>query len=77
MTLEEILAAVDQLSPDDLERLKAYLKESPGSPSSTGADWLARFDAALDEFWADTPNAEQNEILRAIETKSIPSEKGL
>jgi truncated hemoglobin YjbI len=74
-TLEQILAAVDQLSPDDLERLKAHLKERMTSLSA-GENWLARFDTALDEFWADTPEEEQTAILQAITAKSTPSEKG-
>ena len=75
-TLEQILTAVDQLSPDDVERLKVYLDERTASPQSAGERWLARFDAALDEFWADTPLEERAAILQAISTKSTPSEKG-
>ncbi len=75
-TLEEILAAVDQLSPEDLERLTTYLKKRTGAPPSAGEDWLAQLDIALDEFWADTPQKEQTEILQAITTKSTPSDKG-
>ncbi len=67
--LEQILAAVDQLSPDEREKLRMYLENSAKS-SSAGKKWLAQFDAALDEFWADTSDAEQAEILKAIETKS-------
>jgi hypothetical protein len=77
MDLEQILAAVNDLSPDDLERLKAYLATAKPTGSRPGKEWLARFDAALDDFWADTSSEERKAIIEAINVKSAPSEKGL
>jgi hypothetical protein len=75
MNLRELLASVDDLSPADLERLKAYLAQEKRPRWPSGEAWLAEFDAALDEFWADTSEEERIAILKAISTKSVPSKK--
>jgi hypothetical protein len=76
MNLEQLLAAVDDLSPDDRERLKAYLAASKPLRRRSGEEWLAQLDTALDKFWAGTSDQERAAILEAINIKSPPSEKG-
>ncbi len=71
MTLEEILAAVDQLSPDDLKQLKAYVeeREQPNSPR-TAEEWMAELSTIAEEFRGDSSDEEMQDIVAAIQLKS-------
>jgi hypothetical protein len=77
MNLDEIIAAVDALPPDDREKVKAHLEKPQPKKWQNGEEWLALLDAAVDKFWGDTPPDERDAIIEAINTKSPPSEKGL
>lgn len=77
MNLDEILEAVDNLPPDDLEKLKARLAEPKQPQWHSGEEWLALFDAAVEEFWAGTAAEEREAILEAINIKSKPCIEGL
>ncbi len=77
MNLEEIIAAVDKLPPEDRERLKAHLAEEKPRQWKSGEEWLALLNDAVDEFWADTSPEEKAATIEAMNIKSKPSEKGL
>src|SRR5215813_6079036 len=70
MNLEEIIAAVDKLPPEDKERLKAHLAEEKPRQWKSGDEWLALLNAAVDEFWADTTAEEKDAIIEAMNMKS-------
>jgi hypothetical protein len=75
MDIEELLAAVNDLPPDERKQLMARLTEQEGTNTQTGEAWLAKLDAALDKFWENVSPDEKVAILEAINTKSLPSEK--
>jgi hypothetical protein len=78
MNLEEILAAVDKLPPDDLERLKAHLNRTKtSSKPRTVEEWMAKFNEIADEFRGDSSDEEMRDLIAAMNMKSPPSEKGL
>ncbi len=77
MDLKDLIETVDNLPPEDFERLKAHIAERSESELRPGETWLAKLDAALDKFWTGVSPDEQAAILQAIQTKSAPSEKGL
>ena len=77
MTLEEIIAAVDKLPPDDKERLKAHLAQEKLRQWKSGEEWLTLLNTAVEEFWADTSPEEKAAVIEAMNIKSKPSEKGV
>ncbi len=78
MTFEEILAAVDQLSPDDLKRLKAHLieRERTNKPR-TAEEWMTELRDIAAEFRGDSSDEEMRDIVAAMQLKSPPSDKGI
>jgi flagellar motor switch protein FliG len=74
MTLQEILDAIDHLSADELEQVKAHVLNRTTQPTDQLEARLRQF---VDDFWQDTPPSEQAEIVDAIRIKNLPSEKGL
>src|SRR4051794_11415707 len=74
MDLQELLAAVNDLPPDERKKLVAHLTEHEGQNPQRGEEWLAKLDSALDKFWDNVSPDEKTAILEAINTKSLPSE---
>ncbi len=78
MTLEQILAAVDQLSPDDLERLKIYVEERERmNRPRTAEEWMAELRSIAQEFRGESSDEEMRDIITAMQMKSPPSDKGM
>ena len=77
MNLETLLANIDNLSPEDRERVKAHLTQQEQAHRESIEHTLADLDAAINEFWGDSSEEEMNTIIEAMRTKSTPSEKGL
>ena len=78
MNLDQILAAINNLSPDEREHLKAYLSEHELSHQHRSVEaWLAEFQEIATEFRGDSSDDEMRQIVEAITLKSRPSEKGL
>lgn len=77
MNLEQLLEAVEHLSPEEKETLRERLSERHG-PSSlhTVDEWIAELEAIAREFKGDSSDQEMAEIAAAISAKSKPSEKG-
>jgi hypothetical protein len=73
MDLQDILAAVDNLSPDDLERLKARIaaREQVIHPPRTAEAWQAVLDEAIDAFWDDSTPEEMQALAAAMSAKLI------
>ncbi len=79
MDIQDLLAAVDDLSPDDLERLKAQIAEREKAVHSphTAEEWLAKLKSIAAEFRGDSSDEEMQELIAAMNEKSAPSSKGL
>ena len=81
MDIDKLLEAVEDLSPDDLERLKTRIAERESKHKSaaqhTAEEWLASLEAAVAEFRGDSSEEEMREIAAAMSMKSHPSCKGL
>ena len=72
MDLNQLLDAVDHLTSDDLERLKARIaarEQSKPSPR-TKDEWLAAIDKAIDSFWGDSSHEEIEDIVAAMSKKA-------
>ena len=78
MDLAQLLSAVDDLPPEDRQRLKDYLLRRESSPRPrTVAEWLAEFEDIAREFRGDSSDEEMEKIIQAMTLKSKPSKKGL
>jgi hypothetical protein len=77
MDLQTLLTTIDNLSPEDRERLKAHLAQQENARREHASQVLADLDAAIDEFWGESSDEEMQSIFEAMRTKSTPSEKGL
>jgi hypothetical protein len=80
MDIEELLTAVDDLSPEELSRLKARIaaREQIQSAQPRSVDeWMAELDRVAKIFRGDSTDEEMAEIVAAMTTKSTPSTKGL
>lgn len=79
MDIQDLLAAVDDLSPDDLERLKAQIAEREKAVQSqrTAEEWLAELRSIAVEFRGDSSDEEMQALTEAMNEKSAPSSKGL
>ncbi len=75
MDVDNLIQALDNLTPNERARVQAHLADSNAPEGHTDEEWQARLDAVLDEFWADTPPEERAAILEAINTKSAPAEQ--
>ena len=73
MDIQDLLAAVDELSPDDLQRLKARITEREQAlpAARTQQEWQAIVDNAIDAFWADSTPEEIEALAAAMSTKII------
>jgi hypothetical protein len=83
MNLEEIVAAIGDLSLEDFDRLKQRLesiewerRQNRPKPR-TVEEWMAEFRRISDEFRGDSSEEEMKEIVEAMTLKSKPSDKGL
>jgi hypothetical protein len=77
MDFEQILEAINELPPKDLERLKEILKEREQIGQSPDVDqWLSRFQAIAAEFRGDSSSEEMQQIVAAMTLKSPPTDKG-
>jgi hypothetical protein len=77
MNLEQILAAVNDLPSDDLERLKAYLKAREQSDEHQTVDeWMNEFRAIAEAFRGNSSDEEMRDIVAAMNLKTPPSDKG-
>jgi hypothetical protein len=74
VNLEQIMAAVDELSPEDRERPKEYLSQpqSKAPQPKTVEEWLALFEDIAREFRGDSTDEEMKEIIEAMTMKSRP-----
>ena len=73
MNIQELLTAIDDLSPEELERLKARITEREQStrPMRTQEEWLSVIDQAVDAFWGDSSPEEIQTLAGAMNTKQI------
>ncbi len=76
MDLQDLIAEIQHLLPQDLERLKVTIaqreQELSQQTKSIHAEAVAKeIDEFLNEFWQDTPEAEQAEIIEAIRIKNF------
>jgi hypothetical protein len=73
MDIQDILAAVDDLSPDDLARLKARIavREQATLPPRTAEEWQTVLDKAIDAFWEDSTPEEMQTLAAAMSTKLV------
>jgi hypothetical protein len=78
MDLEQLLAAIGDLSPEERERLRQYLaRQQESSKPRTVDEWLAEFQDIANEFRGESSEEEMKEIIQAMTLKSKPSEKGV
>ncbi len=77
MNLDQLLAVVNDLSPEDQEKLKEHLSERKPAQPRTVEEWIAELEDIAREFRGDSSDEEMREIIEAINTKSKPSETGL
>lgn len=83
MNLEELLTAIDDLSPEDFDRLKQRLdsieweRRQKRPKPRTAEEWMALFRDIAKEFRGDSSDEEMREIVEAMTLKSKPSDKGL
>jgi hypothetical protein len=73
MDLEQLLDAVDHLSPEEREKLKAHLVGR--AKPRTVEEWMAEFADIAAEFRGDSTDEEMREIFEAMNMKSKPSKK--
>jgi hypothetical protein len=73
VNIQELLTAIDDLSPEELERLKARITEREQStrPMRTQEEWLSVIDQAVDAFWGDSSPEEIQTLAAAMSTKQI------
>jgi hypothetical protein len=73
VNIQELLTAIDDLSPEELERLKAHITEREQStrPMRTQEEWLSVIDQAVDVFWGDSSPEEIQALAAAMSTKQI------
>ncbi|MCC7447137.1 MAG: hypothetical protein IT324_06960 [Anaerolineae bacterium] len=78
MDSQDLLAVVDNLSSDDLERLKAQIaeREKAARPQCTAEEWLAELKSIAAEFRGDSSDEEMRALVEAMNEKSAPSSKG-
>lgn len=78
MNIDELLQIVDDLSPDEFQRLKAHIaKRKSEEKPRTYEEWQAKIETALDKFWGDSTEEEMEALFEAIRTKNPSSEKGI
>lgn len=55
--VEDLLTEIDQLSGDELQKVKAriLLREQEMPPTRTAEEWATLLRIFLDTFWGDTP----------------------
>ncbi len=78
MSVEQLLEELRHLTPDELERLKAGIKQRESELEqrpTTAEEWGKRIKQFLDEFWADTPEEEREAIIAAIRYREKPSDR--
>jgi hypothetical protein len=70
LTLNEILAAVERLSPQEREAVKHHIEVlQPQTIERTPQEITqraAQLDNALENFWGDLPTEEVEQIVRAM-----------
>jgi hypothetical protein len=72
MTLQDVMKAVDQLSPDELRELREYIERRESSPEPvpelTPAERIRRLDAAVDAIREGMTQAELDDMTAAMNT---------
>ena len=70
LTLNEILAALEQLSPQERETVKQHIETfQPQTIQRTSeeiAQRAAQLDRVLENFWGDLPAEEIDQIVQAM-----------
>ncbi len=69
MNQDTLLAAIDNLSPEDREQVKAHLAEQEQSRQENIKQTLADLDAAIDEFWGDSSDEEMQAIFESMRAR--------
>lgn len=78
MNIDQLLAVIDELPPEDLERVKAHLAEGSHKPRpKTAEEWEQELKSIAEEFRGESSDEEMREIIEAMNLKSKPSDKGL
>jgi hypothetical protein len=80
MDVEQLLAEVAHLDENALEQLKQEIARRESELRAqqrphTAEEWGIVVNQFLDDFWADTPAEEQNNIIEAIRIKNIPLDR--
>ena len=71
MNLDQLLAVVNELSPEDREKLTAYLStHQEVTKPRTVEGWLVEFADIASEFQGESSAEEMDEILQAMTMKS-------
>ena len=77
MDLNQILAAVDDLSVEERDQLQKYLSgHGMSRPRRTAEEWMAELTDIAREFRGDSSDEEMKEIFEAMSLKSVRSDKG-
>ncbi len=74
MDLQVLLKAIDQLPPDELDRLKRRVEERQGELQANAhrvAEQMAALDSAVAEFREGLSDEKLSELLAAMNVKQI------
>lgn len=70
MDLDQLLEAIDQLSPEDREIVKAHLAGTQERLTPrTVEEWMQEFANIANEFRSDSTDEEMREIFEAMNSK--------
>ena len=70
MDIESLIAAIDQLSPEEREQVKKHLIE-PSPPTMTPQERIAVLDSAFDELRQGLSQEEIEALAQAMSAKII------
>ena len=74
MTLQELLSALDNLSPDELEKVRQHIEErdKPAERERDNPDlWIAKLDQAIAEFREGLSEEDLAEITTAMNSEYV------
>jgi hypothetical protein len=75
MTLQDVIKAVDQLSPEELRELREYIEQREGTHSPvqalTPGERIRRLDAAVEAIREGMTQAELDEMTVAMNAEYI------
>ncbi|MHB8625536.1 MAG: hypothetical protein ACYDBJ_08350 [Aggregatilineales bacterium] len=70
MNVEELLKELDELPPEDWERIKAHIIErEQATHPRTLEEWQGVVDSAVDAFWGDSMPEEMETPAAAMSLK--------